>query len=563
VVEQEVITKENIIDPFLASLVDQDTPKLNPILANGLACAHIPMSEAHIDSVWHAVARGFPPEFKYMGSERCTPQEEFNELTKKKNNKRYYDVAISDIYMQRYTFTHEGEKIERYLKLPFVGPAGTLHVSGSRFIISPVHADTAISILPTNIFVRLIRAKVTFEREQQHYMAEGVRETAHVAWSEIYNKNKKTAEMKPAIDAHTTIVHYLFCKYGMTKAFQMVAGCTPVVGTQETITEETHPSSDWVVCTSTKLRPVKTYKLKFHIPSNIAVAIPRAQYEDPKQGQVIKNMVCGFFYIVDHFPTRVKPEWVDRESNWMILLGHLIWGSNVGDGRILSDVKEHIGSLDEYIDEIMRLKFIEIGMPIDNIYQLFGIILEKFNDWLLGAADNVSSMYGKELNILYYVLGDITKQINKFYFKLKSAHNSKRDPQNGKRALTKKEIENLMNATISPGLIYAITRTHGEVSTISSSGDNMAFKITSMLVQQANSTRQKGGKSDNATISDPTKRVHVSVAEIGGYTNLPKSEPSGHSRLNLCTKIDSKGVVLQDPELKPLLDEVQEMVKRY
>lgn len=545
----------------MTPLMDKVVPKLNPVLAAGLAVSEIPKAPAHVDSVWRAVARGFPPEFEYIRGERCLPQDEFDELTKKKNNKRYFDVAISDIYMMRYVFRFKGEYIYRYIKLPFVNIAGSLSVSGSRFIISPVHADTAISILPNNIFVRLIRAKVTFEREQQHFLADGVRETAHVVWSEIYNKNKKTSEVKPVIDAHTTIVHYLFCKFGATETFRRFAHCNPVFGNHLTITKETHPEKDWVICRSTQLKPTKTFKLKFYVPSTMIMAIPRHEYEDLKYGQLIRNMVCGFFYVVDHFTTRMQPEYVDRLDRWMVMLGHLIWGSNVVDGRLLSDVQEHISSLDEYIDEIMRLKFIEINMPIDDIYQLFGIILENFNDWVLGSADRVSSMYGKELNILYYVLGDITKQINKFYFKLKSAYNSKRDPNNSRREMTKKEIENLMNATISPGLIYAITRTHGEVSTVSSSGDNMAFKITSMLVPQANSTRQKG-KSDNATISDPTKRLHVSVAEIGGYTNLPKSEPSGQSRLNLTTRISNKGVVLQDPELKPMLDEIHEQIKR-
>lgn len=545
----------------MTPLVDADTPKLNKLLAEGLAVSHIPRAPEYIDSVWRAVARGFPAEFEYVRSERCLPQSQFDELTKKKNNKHNYDVAVSNIYMMRYVFRFRGEYIYRYLKLPYVETAGVLHVSGSRFVISPVHADIAISILPNNIFVRLIRAKVTFEREQQHYMADGQRETAHVVWSEIYNKSKKTSDLKPMIDAHTTVAHYLFCKFGATETFRRFGHCKAEFGNPLTITKETHPEKDWVVCRSTQARPTKTFKFKHYVPSNMVVAIPRTEYEDPTYSHLIKSMVCGFFYVVDHFPTRMLSEYVDRPDRWMVMLGHLIWGSNVMDGRLLSDAQIHIASLDEYIDEIMRLKFIDIGMPIEDIYQLFGIVLEKFNEWILGSADNVSSMYNKELSILYYVLGDITRQINKFYFKLNSAYESKRDPGNSKREMTKKEIENLMNATITPGLIYAITRTHGEVSTVSSSGDNMAFKITSMLVPQASSTRQKG-KSDNATISDPTKRLHVSVAQIGGYTNLPKSEPSGQSRLNLRTAISSKGVVLEDPELKKMLDEIHEKIKR-
>ena len=87
-----------------------------------------------------------------------------------------------------------------------------------------------------------------------------------------------------------------------------------------------------------------------------------------------------------------------------------------------------------------------------------------------------------------------------------------------------------MNMTLRTGLIYSITKNHGEVSTISVSGDNKAFKITSLLVPQSGSNRQ-GSRKDRAVLNDPSKRLHVSVAEIGGYLNLPKSQPDGRARL--------------------------------
>jgi len=63
-------------------------------------------------------------------------------------------------------------------------------------------------------------------------------------------------------------------------------------------------------------------------------------------------------------------------------------------------------------------------------------------------------------------------------------------------------------------------------------------------------------------LNDPSKRLHVSVAEVGGYSNLPKSEPSGRSRLNPCVRIDDKGVVIRNPERIEMLDSIQEMIRR-
>jgi hypothetical protein len=99
------------------------------------------------------------------------------------------------------------------------------------------------------------------------------------------------------------------------------------------------------------------------------------------------------------------------------------------------------------------------------------------------------------------------------------------------------------------------------VSTISTPGDNKATKITSMLVPQSASNRQSQRK-DRAVLNDPSKRLHVSVAEVGGYSNLPKSEPSGRSRINPHVRIDPKGVVLRKPEYVEMLDQIQELIKR-
>lgn len=544
------------MDREIARLQAAVTPQLNPDLANGLAMKHIPEAERYIYKVLRAVEKGFPPELVFLGAERVMPQDEFNELTKKKGSKRTFDVATSYLYMMRYTFMFKGEKIERFLSLPYVTDGGVIMLGGSRFVISPILADRVLSVGMSNIFVRLIRAKVTFERMPQEFYADNKLETVQVAWSTVHNKKAKGgAKAKPIVKAETTLVHYLLCKFGFTEMFKQFGNCQPIIGTHETITRDKYPESDWVICRTAQSH-IRTSRTRNYVPTNICLAIPREQYTP-----MVRNLVCGFFYVVDLFPTRVKPDWVDSKRNWMILMGLILFPANLGDGRLADDIAEHIRSLDEYIDEVMKVKFEEIGLPNDNIYTLFGIVIEHFNEWLQGAADRVSSMYDKEFSILYFVLDEITKQINKFYFKLRAATKREQSANGTKKELTKKDIETMMNQTIKTGLIYSITKKHGEVSTVSSPGDNKAFKITSLLVPQSSSNRQAGRK-DNAAANDPSKWFHASVIEVGGYSNLPKSDPSGRARANPHGQLDSKGVFQRRIKYIPLLDSVQEKLRR-
>lgn len=534
------------MDPLLHQLMQREIPHVNPDIGNGLAVKHIPMVEKYIDSVMHSAAKGFPEGLEYLGCERCTPLEEFNYVSKKKNGRRSVDVARSDIYLMKYHFKFKGVDLPpRYLYLPYVSDGGTMTISGSRYAVSPVLSDKIISPGLSNIFVRLLRDKLTFERQPYAIIIDNINETSQVIWSMIYHKPQSLKTLKATVKMNCALMHYLLCKYGFTETFKRYGGATPVIGERE-INDTNYPNTDWVICRSTQVKP-KGFGKGFYQATEIRVAIRKEEFTP-----LVKSMITGFFYIVDHFPSRIMPTYVDNTRLWSILLGHILFSGSINEGTLYTDISKHFKSLDEYIDIIIAVKLKEIGYECNDIYHLFAIIIQNFNEWILDANEKVSSLYGKELSILYHVLYDITSAIFNLNFKLKSA---------SKKEITDKEIISTMNMVLKTGLIFSITRQHVNMSTVSYSGDNKFFKITCIMVPQTSSNRMTAKKT-RASISDPAKRLHVSVAEVGGYSNLPKSDPTGHARINPHLKIDDKGSVLQDPAKIPLLSQVEEMIRR-
>lgn len=536
------------MDKYLAELIDKNTTPLNPAIANGLACTHLKYVESYIDQIFQVASKGFPEGLTYVGYKRCTPIEEFGLVTKLRGTRRTFDTARSDIYLVRYMFRYNGVDLEpKFLYLPFVGDGGYITLSGARFNISPILSDRVISIDASNIFVRLLRDRLTFERSSHHFMMNDRRETVQVSWSMIHHKSAKMKKIKPTVKANCALMHYLLCKYGFSDTFLKFGNCVPIVGGSE-INRNTYPEDEWIICSSTQIKPKGCGK-NFYEPSYLRIALRKSEMTP-----MVKNMIGGLFYIVDHFPSRLKPsiEYLDSKTLWMILLGHIIFSGSINEGKLCDDISDHITSLDDYLDSLVIIKLKDIGIEVNDIYQLFAIIIENFNEWLLDGADKVNSMYDKELSILYYVLYEISSAIFKLYFKLKAA---------SKKELTAKEITNIMSNVLKPGLIFAMTRFHGEVSSMSSSGDNKAFKITSVLVPQAHSSKLNSRK-DRGVLSDPSKLLHASVAEIGGYCNPPKAAPCGRSRINPCVTIGANGVVLRNPKLAPMLDEVQSWITR-
>lgn len=548
------------MDAELARLIAQETPDPNPDLANGLAVKHLVQVETYVDSIFRALQGGFPDSFSYIRPDRCGPQGDFDELTKKKNgSKRYYDVAPSQLFMTMLVFKYRGEEIRRPLQLPYVEDAGVIYLGGSRFVISPVLSDRVMSVDLSSIFIRFNRGKVTFERTPQYFRANDVQETVDVVHGKIYNRpTKQTGSAKPNVKGETTLVHYLFCKFGVHETFRRFAGAVPIFGDAETINHRSYPPDQWVFCEASGIKP-RGVGDKSWAPSPIRLAVARDQFTP-----TMRNYIAGLFYILDHFPRRVDlklftdEKFFNHTGRWRVLMGYLIFGGNMMEGHLHDNVTDHIGSLDEYVDEIMRVKFREIKVPVEDIYQFFGVLIEHFNQWLIEGADKINSLYDKELGVLYYVMEDVTIMINTFYFKLIASAKSKKEMG---KDLKKEDIIDLMNKFLRPGKIYSITKMHQEVSTTSCSGDNKVFKLTSMMVPQAKTSR-RAGRSDSGAMTDPAKILHVSVAEIGGYANMPKSDPSGHSRINIYANVDSKGVVLQNPELAPILVPTQEMIRR-
>lgn len=547
------------MDPELARAMMARSPKLNPAIANGLATTHMRSSEVekHIDDLIRSLAKDFPEGLTYDDFKHCTPTEEFNEQTRKRSDsasRRTYDVARSNLYMVKYLFSYHGEPLDpRYVYLPYVSDGGTITISDGRFVISPVLADRVFSIGIDDIFMLLTRARLTFERLDHHFKLDGQRVTEQVVWSQVHNVSAAMKKMKKAVRAKTTLMHYLLCKYGFSTAFAKFAHCNPVVGELE-INDIKYPPEEWIICSSNGLQPDGT-KRTYWEPPIVRVAIRRSEMTDKA-----RYMLAGFFYIVDHFPLQMKAAWVNSTRTWMIIMGQILFSNTIGVGRLHADIENHLQSLDEYVDSILQAKLRDINLPLADTYELFSVIIGSYNQWLLGAADKVSSMYGKEISILYYTLYNITSGIVNMYFRLKAA--AKKDITAPiKKELTKQEVNKIMKDTLKPGMIFSLTKKHGEVSTISCPGDNKAFKLTTMLVRQTDTDRSSS-KGDRISVRDPVNWAHASIMEVGGYGNLPKSDPTGWGRFNQCASLTEKHVIQQHPEFIGILADVQEKIKR-
>lgn len=532
---------------LFARLLEATTPKVNDAVMKGLATLYMQNAEQYIDNVFRSAARSFPKGLVYSGYERCTPEEEFAEVTKVKNNKRIYDLAKSDLYLVKYKFTFNDVPLpDRYVYLPFVGEAGIFSLGGSLFHITPVLSDKVISPGFDSIFVRLLRDKIIFKRCYHSLIIDGVRETTHVIWSQIYRKPRDNKKVPVTTKAMTTIPHYLFAKFGFTETFRRFAGSVPVVGGAE-INETNYPRDNWVICESSQVKP-KTYIESFYDPTTIRLAV-RSDMWTP----TMKALVVGFFYVVDHFPSRFKPEYLDSQSNWMILLGHIVFSGLYGENKLFTSIQEHFLSLDDYVDTIVVEKLKENKYEVDDFYDLLALILGIFNNLVLDSEHSSLSMYGKSLEVLYYALYDITAGIFKVNFRLSKLAS--------KKPLIEKDVIETFNKNMKPGAVFGLSSGKIISESVSCSGDHMYPKITSRITEQEGLPGAARGKSKRLVVGED-KHIDVSMVEAGSALFLSKSNPTPTNRVNPYVIIDqATGTILPNPKFKEVRDRTEALLK--
>lgn len=534
------------MDTRLFDYIHEQFPKFNRTICDGLATEHLRVVERYIDRIWRCAEPGFPEGLRYEGYQRATPYEEFQVAPAKQKSKRIFEMARSDIYLVKYLFSYHGEMLPpRYLYLPFVRDGGIITLMGSTFSVSPVLADRAISVGVDSLFVPLNRDKLVFRRRLHHFMINGERTNSYIVWSNIYHAQRdRSKQGMNFLNMDATPVHYLLARFGFTRTFAEFANASVFVGRSNEITEEKFPSNEWYICRSCGIKP-SGLKWRTYYPNDITLAVRKSEYTF-----TVSSMIAAFFYIVDHFPDRISPEYVDDVTMWRVTLGKVAIDQTTSEGKLLNNVEAHLTSLDGYVDYMVKDWLREDGIEVNDIYDLFIYVIDVMPEFLAQSGSEISSMYGKRLTLLRYVMMDVIKGIFNFMFAFKTG---------AKKEVTVTEIKNAMNRYLKPRLVIRMNRGHGEVGSISSPGDNKVFKITGCIVLQANTTQSTKHSTRNI---DPSKFLHASIAEVGSFNNLPKSSPTGTSRINPYVRIDDAGGIQRDTRKVELIDRVQSQIQR-
>ncbi len=574
------------MDPQLCPRVREVTPKMNSLVARNIVVDKIRDVERYVERLWRNSKDSLPEDLKFQGLRRCTAKEQFRYLcssgTNKQGTKMVFDLAPSDVFMTMLEFRWYGalEPGAKYepgkdyivlrhpILLPVVGQGGKMQIRGANFIISPVLADPVISYTKDMAFVMLPRDKITVRRLPFHFASNDSFDSfkmhyLSLPWAQMYHIPKPNKLNGDSINHHaeTTLGHYLFAKYGVTESFKLFADAECVIG--RNLLEKDYPKENWVIYRSSGVVPKgfstsRTGKsktgLRYQRP-DINIAVKRGGME-----RLVHGLVGSFIYLVDRYYDRFPvdydvTEFADDPRHWRTLLGLIIFNNNNGDAKLLRDINNHIHSLDRYVDEIQQKKFKQAGIPCDDIYEFMAYLID--NAAVEMARVDTTSMFGKELMVLDYVMEDIRKNIFKLGFNLITLERSKK--QNNRRKMTNDEVLKYIRRQVATEAILSIQAGGDKREKVATSigfpGDCMLFKVTSHVVLQS---QNAGG----ASLKDESRLINASIPIFGSYLNLPKSEPTGRQKFSSFAPVDENGRLLEDPAVMDDYYATQEQLKK-
>lgn len=545
------------MNPALNNFIKEETPVIDPRIGDGISYSESGKIPAFIDRVLRINSASFPKGMVYKGLRKATPLEGYKYQTRPLNNIRRYDINRNDIRMYVFDFEFNGTPMSKYIYLPFISRHGFMHMNGVKYVVSPVVADGIMTIKPNSIFVKLIKTKLWFERFVCQVVVDGAREYVPVYFSKIHHKESDGSAGGRMIKMKPTLVHYLCCKYGLTKTLELF-GLTNVqmVDIQEfKQNPDRYPKEYWVVIESIGKKPARTYSYMLYTPMQYLFLVPRQQYESISTSPSVMGTLI---YILEHFPSprRMNPDTVNNIDAWRLMLGESIRSSDEHYAVIKNAMDKHMISLDEYVDEMVHDDFKRIGFAqIDSVYKLFIFIVQNFN-LMVSEVNKIAtsnSFYGKQLQVLQFLLFNIVKAINRCYFELNSLRiEQDRDPN---KNIKDDDIRKILN-NIRPEEIMRI-KEHAEIIPVEDPTDLPLLKLGRIVVPQEKSDKLRTAKT-SFDVNSPENKLNASLIEAGAALDMAKADPAGRNRINLFVNLSDDLTIVPNPKLEPIMSELRD-----
>lgn len=523
-----------MLDTVLTGIMSDRLPRMNKDICDGIAEIHTQQCDDYINQIFRAAAESYPAGLEYVGYSRCTPYEEYREITRPPKPNRSFEMSRSDIYMNKYKFTFNGVPIKpRFIMLPYVGPGGIIHLKGTQYKVTPVLSGKVFNIEKGNVFMPTPRAPLCFSRVETSFLMDGRIIHSNTACSELFNMAKVERSK-----LSSSLVHYMLSEYGLTGMFITVFNVNIQIGdrTLEDLTTTHH------VFSSRQLPPI--YKYKGTYPTtDVRIAIAHSEYTP-----ALNTVIGAVFYIIDQCVDACQIEDLDNPDLWLRLLPRFLFNSLDSEKKRYEEMIAHQDSVKRSMDPLTRKILMREGIVCPEIFDLFKYMTLNIDDMV--SHHDVGTMYDQELTTVRHLMRTVVHNIFHCMFELKKLTGDR---------INAAKITTVMDSKMRRDRILSLEK-HGEISADGIATDCKVYGATTNVVSQSKAASAGKKTKHNRGDKDLALLLHPSQVEIGTYLMMSKAEPSGRAKLNPFLYFSEGHYISTRPELEDYINDFKELL---
>lgn len=528
---------------LMRKIMDNNVPKFSKAVVDGTVKDVFETLPVYLDKVLHSSIRSLNKnvKLKYNGYSYVDPEEDFHSNYLNTSSKNPFDLAHSDVYPLKFHFEYNGVPFEKVILLPYGRKGNIMMMSGTKYVVVPVLSDTVISPEAHQVFVRLLKDKLTFRNNSFNVIYNGEQTNGLLIWVEIMKNTAKSGDLGKPL---ASIGLYLLGKYGfkgvIEKYFKkelkglMNRDLRPDdVIIQMEDSEELRKTHN--VFESTKIRPPEVKTPGQYIGHDVKIFINK----DIPETSFIKNFIYGLIHSLDTLPAEapeimeyIKTGNVEDETfKWKMILGTIAYKGSFSTIRISADIKEHFNSVEYYVDSIIKDQLKEISIYVDDFFDLLYYILKKYSEWTLSAKYYNSDIRNRYIDIKYYICYEIIIGFNKVILSLNKRMQKAQDQE---KTIRENEIFKIFQEDFKKNAIYSLVKSsipHLNIIGADSTTDLMYPKCTSCLEDQSRGDGVK--RSSTPRFPEAARFIHGSDVLLGSILYLGKLVPSGRFKSNV------------------------------
>lgn len=525
-----------MIDLNLITAANKTLPKMNQEVLGGLSTSHLESVEQYLNDVWRCASTSFPKGLEYLGSKRCTPLEQFREITRPLNPNKKFDLLRSDVYLVKHEFRFKGVKLRPFYSfLPFVNEGGLIFLKGTQYRITTVIGGKVFNIERDNIYMPTPRIRMGFMQfTSACFMNERIIHGS-VAYSHLHWGLKKTERS----NLFPTLLHYILSEHGLEDTLKIYFNLDIKVGETEL---DDLDFEEWVVFKSRQL-PITTRFNSTAEVTNIRIAIPKKQYNS-----LLDNVFCTLFYIIDNsVETTRNISDLNNPKLWLYLLDKFIFKVTKAEKKQFEKMVDHLESIKMIMDPITERILKTSNIKCKTTFDLFKYIILNYQDIIIH--NDAGSMYHKELSTTKHLMYHVVYNIFSVMYGLQTL------PEN---LLTNEKITSVILKLISKDKIFTVLG-HGELVPASIATDCIAYSSCN-VISHSKAISTGGNQRSKSNTTDPNKLLHPSQVEVCSFQWNTKREPTGRGKLSPFIKFGENNYIVPNNEIKPLIENLTDLL---